>query len=68
MAYYVDVTLLGAWCELRRDFRNFRVDRILDAQLLDEWFQAESAKLTTQWLALPIHPPTAEALLEASGR
>ena len=68
MAYYVDVTLLGAWCELRRDFRNVRVDRILDAHLLDEWFQAESAKLTTQWLALPKHPPTAEALLETSGR
>ena len=31
MAYYVDVTLLGAWCELRNDFRNFRVDRIADA-------------------------------------
>ena len=28
MAYYVDVTLVGAWCELRKDFRNFRVERI----------------------------------------
>src|SRR6266404_3908291 len=23
MAYYVDVTLVGAWCELRKDLRNF---------------------------------------------
>ena len=53
MAYYVDVTLLGAWCELRGDFRNFRVDRILGSQLLDERFEADSGKLVAQWLALP---------------
>lgn len=57
MAYYVDVTLLGAWCELRNDFRNFRVDRILRAELLDERFAAESAKLTAEWLALPKSRP-----------
>jgi predicted DNA-binding transcriptional regulator YafY len=59
MAYYVDVTLLGAWCELRNDFRNFRVDRILGAELLNERFPAESAKLTAAWLALPKHRPDA---------
>ena len=57
MAYYVDVTLLGAWCELRNDFRNFRVDRILSAELLDERFPTESAKLTAEWLALPKNRP-----------
>ena len=57
MAYYVDVTLLGAWCELRSDFRNFRVDRISNAQLLDERFLAESGKLMAEWLALPKHRP-----------
>ena len=55
MAYYVDVTLLGAWCELRNDLRNFRVDRISNAQLLDERFTAESANLLARWLALPKH-------------
>jgi predicted DNA-binding transcriptional regulator YafY len=53
MAYYVDVTLLGAWCEMRNDFRNFRVDRILGSQLLDQRFEADSGKLMAQWLALP---------------
>jgi predicted DNA-binding transcriptional regulator YafY len=52
MAYYVDVTLLGAWCELRQDFRNFRVDRILDSRLLDERFPADKNKLVAEWLAL----------------
>jgi predicted DNA-binding transcriptional regulator YafY len=57
MAYYVDVTLLGAWCELRNDFRNFRVDRISHAQPLDERFLAESGKLMADWLASPKHRP-----------
>ena len=52
MAYYVDVTLVGAWCELRQDFRHFRVDRILSARVLDERFPANSGKLMAEWLAL----------------
>jgi predicted DNA-binding transcriptional regulator YafY len=62
MAYYVDATLLGAWCELRNDFRNFRVDRILNAQLLGERFLAESGKLMAEWLALPKHRPDVTTL------
>ena len=58
MGYYVDATLLGAWCELRNDFRNFRVDRISDVRLLDERFIAESGKLLAEWLALPKHRST----------
>ncbi len=52
MAYYVDVTVIAAWCELRGDFRHFRADRIVSAQLLDEGFASESARLTAQWMAL----------------
>ena len=63
MAYYVDVTLLGGWCELRNDFRNFRVDRISNAQLLDERFLAESGKLMAEWLALPKHRPDVTTLV-----
>jgi len=32
---------LGAWCELRRDFRNFRLDRIVESQILDDTFELE---------------------------
>ena len=46
------MTLLGAWCELRNDFRNFRVDRILDSRVLDERFPADKNKLVAEWLAL----------------
>ena len=61
MAYYVDVTLVGAWCELRNDFRHFRVDRILTSQLLDERFSADSGRLTAEWLALRKDRPNAAA-------
>jgi predicted DNA-binding transcriptional regulator YafY len=33
---------LGAWCELRQDFRNFRLDRIEDAEVLESTFALES--------------------------
>lgn len=52
MAYYVDVTVIAAWCELRQDFRHFRADRIVSARFLDDHFTSESVRLTTQWLAL----------------
>ncbi|MEO8503532.1 MAG: YafY family protein [Acidobacteriota bacterium] len=35
---------LGAWCELRRDFRNFRADRIVTFEVLDQRFEDEPGK------------------------
>ena len=32
---------LGAWCELRADFRNFRLDRVTTVELLDATFELE---------------------------
>ncbi len=52
IAYYVDVTLVGAWCELRRDFRHFRVDRIEGSQLLEDRFPPDNGRLMAEWLAL----------------
>ena len=52
MAYYVDVTLIGAWCELRQDYRHFRVDRIASSAMLDERFPADNGRLMAEWLAL----------------
>jgi predicted DNA-binding transcriptional regulator YafY len=50
--YYVDVTLIGAWCELRNDFRNFRADRIVSSRVLDENFSPERGRLAADWFAL----------------
>jgi predicted DNA-binding transcriptional regulator YafY len=52
IAYYVDATLIGAWCELRRDFRHFCVDRIQGSQLLEDRFPPDNGRLMAEWLAL----------------
>ena len=66
MAYYVDATLIGAWCELRTDFRNFRVDRIAEAEVLDERFPADNGRLLARWLELrKDRPPAVPALRSA---
>ena len=41
---------LTAWCELRVDFRNFRVDRITKLQLLEETFVQEPGKTLADFL------------------
>ncbi|TMH10138.1 MAG: YafY family transcriptional regulator [Betaproteobacteria bacterium] len=42
--YWGEVWTLAAWCEARQNFRNFRVDRIEELQLLDERFRDEAGK------------------------
>jgi predicted DNA-binding transcriptional regulator YafY len=41
---------LGAWCELRCDFRNFRLDRIAECNVLDERFADEEGKRLADYL------------------
>jgi predicted DNA-binding transcriptional regulator YafY len=36
LAFWGTAWTASAWCELRRDFRNFRPDRMRDVELLDE--------------------------------
>jgi len=57
MAYYVDVTLVGAWCELRADYRNFRVERIASSRVLEEHFDQDNGRLFREWSALPKERP-----------
>jgi predicted DNA-binding transcriptional regulator YafY len=55
---YLDAArvLLG-WCELRKDFRSFRVDRISRAIFLEERFPERPAVLRAKWLATLPKPP-----------
>lgn len=50
VAYYVEATLVCAWCELRGDIRHFRTDRVIDAEVLDEGF-AIPRPVIAAWLA-----------------
>ena len=53
-----NVTLIGAWCELRADYRNFRVERIASSRVLDEHFDQDNGRLFREWSALPKEKPT----------
>jgi predicted DNA-binding transcriptional regulator YafY len=49
IGYVETVRLLAGWCELRQDFRRFRVDRILAADFLDERHGLRPAELRARW-------------------
>ncbi|HHI80996.1 MAG TPA: YafY family transcriptional regulator [Planctomycetes bacterium] len=42
--FWGKVWTLAAWCELREDFRNFRLDRLQDLRVLEESFEDEEGK------------------------
>jgi len=51
VGYHDAVRLLIGWCELRRDFRSFRIDRVAGAAFLDERFPGRPSALRAKWLA-----------------
>jgi predicted DNA-binding transcriptional regulator YafY len=51
MVFFGPVWLLVAWCESRRDFRNFRLDRMQDAVPLPETFADEPDKSLAHYMA-----------------
>ena len=50
LAFFPPVWLLLGWCELRRDFRSFRVDRIAELEFLDERFPQEPGRRLVDYL------------------
>ncbi|UIJ46569.1 YafY family transcriptional regulator [Sphingomonas cannabina] len=57
---YLDAArILVAWCELRQDFRSFRLDRMVACETLAERYPARPAALRARWLALMDQPPGA---------
>jgi predicted DNA-binding transcriptional regulator YafY len=47
---YLDTSRhLIAWCELRRDFRSFRADRVVEATYLDEKYPERREALRIKW-------------------
>lgn len=52
IAYFETVRLMIGWCELRRDFRNFRTDRISSTVFLEETYPTRTQQLRRQWWAL----------------
>jgi predicted DNA-binding transcriptional regulator YafY len=50
LAYFGPVWLLSAWCELREDFRTFRLDRIEGFEVREDRFRPEPGKTLHDFL------------------
>jgi predicted DNA-binding transcriptional regulator YafY len=64
LAYYVDVTIIAAWCELRSDYRHFRVDRIRTLTILEVCHPADQGELVAGYQAAGnrVSPPASTPL------
>ena len=51
LAYWGKTWTLGAWCELRQAFRNFRIDRLSNVNVLNSAFPDEPGKRLTDYFA-----------------
>ncbi len=49
VGYMATTRMLIAWCELRDDFRNFRTDRVVAAEFLDDRHGQRPAVLRARW-------------------
>jgi len=52
IVYFDQSRVLSAWCELRSDFRNFRADRIDEAELLEARYPRGRQILLREWRQL----------------
>lgn len=50
LAYFGPVWVLAAWCELRADFRTFRLDRMVDFAVTEERFRQEAGRSLADFL------------------
>jgi predicted DNA-binding transcriptional regulator YafY len=49
IGYFEAARIIIAWCELRRDFRHFRTDRVVTAEFLDQRYPTRRNVLRTAW-------------------
>lgn len=49
LAFFDRVRVIVAWCELRQDFRHFRVDRLRDLQSLETKYPRRRQVLLKEW-------------------
>ncbi len=47
--YYIDVIILTTWCELRSDFRHFRIDRLQEFEPTGGFFKGKGDRLRKTW-------------------
>lgn len=60
LAFFENVRMLVSWCELRDDFRHFRTDRILRAEIADSRYGKRRQALLRDWRARQENRPACE--------
>ena len=53
LAFFGPFWMLASWCELRRDFRTFRIERITTLKVTSETFRDEPGRTMEDFLARP---------------
>lgn len=59
LGFFAEAEVLAAWCELRQDYRHFRLNRIAEAVTLDERLPRRRRLLLAEWRAakgIPARP------------
>ncbi len=51
IGYFIECEMIGAWCEHRNDYRNFRIDRVTEIENLDIIFSGNHQKFLDSWLS-----------------
>lgn len=59
LIYYAEALVLVTWCELRGDFRHFRLDRMVSCAPLATRFTRHAARLRALWQASQTSQPAA---------
>jgi predicted DNA-binding transcriptional regulator YafY len=49
VSYFEAVRVIAAWCELRQSFRNFRTDRVVEAQFWADRYPTPRVRLLAAW-------------------
>lgn len=49
IGYFAETCLVVAWCELRKDFRHFRLERVRSLTVLDKRYPKRRAALLKEW-------------------
>ena len=59
--FWGGVWTLASWCEMRKDFRNFRVDRVTELRALEQQFPVDPKKSLQAFIAKVREEPSAKS-------
>jgi len=59
IGFFEQARIVGGWCELRQDYRHFRIDRITRLEVTDMRYPRRRAAMLKEWRARQNVPPPA---------